>query len=144
MDGREELVVVQEVERHKKADFAPVFRAIRRAVAGQHDLHLDAIVLVKAGSIPKTSSGKIQRHACRNGYLDGTLDVVGRWRAGEAAARDPRSGRGAAGRRRAARHSRAGGGRLQERLAGRPASKRSSRNWCWKRFTAWPRSATPA
>ncbi|MGO8690604.1 MAG: aminotransferase class I/II-fold pyridoxal phosphate-dependent enzyme [Thermoguttaceae bacterium] len=83
-DGREELVVVQEVERHKKADFGPVFRAIRRAVAGQHDLHLDAIVLVKAGSIPKTSSGKIQRHACRHGYLNGTLDVVGRWRAGEA------------------------------------------------------------
>ncbi len=34
-DGREELVVVQEVERHKKADFGPVFRAIRRAVAGR-------------------------------------------------------------------------------------------------------------
>jgi 8-amino-7-oxononanoate synthase len=83
-DGREEMVVVQEVERHKKADFGPVFRAIRRAVAAEHDLHLDAIVLVKAGSIPKTSSGKIQRHACRNGYLGGTLDVVGRWRAGEA------------------------------------------------------------
>ena len=39
---------------------------------------LDAIVLVKAGSIPKTSSGKIQRHVCRNGYLDGSLQVVGR------------------------------------------------------------------
>ena len=114
-DGREELVVVQEVERHKKADFGPVFRAIRRAVAGQHDLHLDAIVLVKAGSIPKTSSGKIQRHACRNGYLNGTLDVVGRWHAGEAlpetreAAEEPPA---------AARPQRAGagGGGLQERL----------------------------
>ena len=41
-------------------------------MAAEHDLHLDAIVLIKAGSIPKTSSGKIQRHACRNGYLDGT------------------------------------------------------------------------
>ena len=35
-------------------------------------------MLIKAGSIPKTSSGKIQRHACRDGFLDGTLDVVGR------------------------------------------------------------------
>ncbi len=88
-DGREELVVVQEVERHKKADFGPVFQAIRRAVAADHDLHLDAIVLVKAGTIPKTSSGKIQRHACRSGYLSGTLDAVGRWRSGDVAAEPP-------------------------------------------------------
>jgi hypothetical protein len=35
--------------------------------------------LIRAGSIPKTSSGKIQRHACRNGYLQGTLEVVDTW-----------------------------------------------------------------
>ena len=52
-------------------------RPIRRAVAGEHDLNVDAIVLIRAGSVPKTSSGKIQRHACKQGYLDGTLDVVG-------------------------------------------------------------------
>ena len=40
---------------------------------------VDAIVLVKAGSIPKTSSGKIQRHACREGFLNGSLDVVEQW-----------------------------------------------------------------
>ena len=44
-----------------------VFDAIRRAVAAEHELRVDAIVLIKAGSIPKTSSGKIQRHACRAG-----------------------------------------------------------------------------
>ncbi len=82
-DGREQLIVVQEVERHKQSDFTPVFQAICRDVAAEHDLHLDAIVLIKAGSIPKTSSGKIQRHACRQGYLDGTLDVAGQWHAGE-------------------------------------------------------------
>ena len=79
-DGREQLVVVQEVERHKQSDFRGVFDAIRRAVAGEHELSPDAIVLIKAGSVPKTSSGKIQRHACRDGYLAGTLDVVGQWR----------------------------------------------------------------
>ena len=78
-DGREQLVVVQEVERHKQSDFREVFDAIRRDVAGEHELSLDAIVLIKAGSVPKTSSGKIQRHACREGYLAGTLDVVGQW-----------------------------------------------------------------
>lgn len=84
-DGREQLVVVQEVERHKQSDFWPVFEAICRSVAAEHELTPDAIVLVKAGSIPKTSSGKIQRHACRDGYAAGTLDVVGQWRAGETA-----------------------------------------------------------
>ena len=46
---------------------AEVFEAIRREVAAEHELPVDAIVLIKAGSIPKTSSGKIQRHACRQG-----------------------------------------------------------------------------
>jgi len=83
VDGREEVVAVSEVERRKKGDFGPIFEAIRRAVAAEHDVMLDAILLVKAGSIPKTSSGKIQRHACRNGYLDGSLAVVGQWKAGD-------------------------------------------------------------
>jgi len=38
-------------------------------------------VLIKAGSISKTSSGKIQRHACRNAYLAGSLSEVARWSA---------------------------------------------------------------
>ena len=82
-DGREQLVVVSEVERHKQGQFGEVFQAIRRAVAGGHDLNVDAIVLIRAGTVPKTSSGKIQRHACRQSYLDGTLDVVGQWQLGD-------------------------------------------------------------
>jgi 8-amino-7-oxononanoate synthase/acyl carrier protein len=35
---------------------------------------------VRAGSIPKTSSGKIQRHVCRDAFLDRSLDVVAEWR----------------------------------------------------------------
>ncbi len=82
--GREKLVVVQEVGRHKNLDLATVFADIRRAVAAEHDLMLDAILLLKAGSIPKTSSGKIQRHACRDGYTQGTLTVVEKWLATDA------------------------------------------------------------
>jgi len=33
-------------------------------------------VLVRPNSIPKTSSGKIQRHACKRQFLDGSLEVV--------------------------------------------------------------------
>ena len=79
VDGREQLVVVQEVERRKQGKLDAIFDAVRRDVSEEHDLALDAIVLVKAGSIPKTSSGKIQRHACRIGYVDGSLSVVGQW-----------------------------------------------------------------
>ena len=82
-EGREQLVVVQELERRTKGDLGPVFDAIRRAVSVDHEMSLDAIVLVKAGSIPKTSSGKIQRHACRNGYLDGSLTILAQWSAGD-------------------------------------------------------------
>jgi 8-amino-7-oxononanoate synthase len=88
-DGRERLVVVQEVERHKQSNFGDVFDAVRRDVAAEHELALDAILLIRAGSVPKTSSGKIQRHACRNGYLACTLDAVAAWRADDAAPETP-------------------------------------------------------
>jgi len=48
-------------------------RAIRRAVAEEHDVRVHAVLLLRAGSIPKTSSGKLQRRACQAGFLDGTL-----------------------------------------------------------------------
>jgi len=83
VDGQERLVVVQELERRRRLNFPAVFAAVRRAVAVEHELALDAIVLLKAGSIPKTSSGKIQRHACRNGYLAGTLEVMAQWHLGD-------------------------------------------------------------
>jgi 8-amino-7-oxononanoate synthase len=81
VNGKEQIIVVQEIERRKQGDCSAVFETIRRAVASEFELALDAIVLIRAGSISKTSSGKIQRHACRNGYLSGALDEVARWSA---------------------------------------------------------------
>ncbi len=77
--GEERLVVVAEVERRYLRDSLNVKEAvlaIRQAVSEQHGLQVYAVLLLKTGTIPKTSSGKIQRHACRNGFLNGTLDVV--------------------------------------------------------------------
>ncbi|MFQ5794194.1 MAG: type I polyketide synthase [Candidatus Bipolaricaulia bacterium] len=80
--GEERLVIVQEVERHdRNPDIDKVVGVIRQAVAEDHELQVYAVVLIKYGSIPKTSSGKIQRHACRAGFLEGSLNVVGAWRA---------------------------------------------------------------
>ena len=83
MHGRERLIVVSEVERARRKDWSDVIGAIRRAVTAEHELPPDGIVLVRFGSIPKTSSGKIQRHACRSNFLDGSLSVVAQWFAWE-------------------------------------------------------------
>ncbi|RMF32519.1 MAG: non-ribosomal peptide synthetase, partial [Chloroflexi bacterium] len=74
--GEERLVVVQEVYTHKPWDWNEVAATIRRAVAEAHQVQVYAVVLIEPRTIPKTSSGKIQRRACRTMYLSGTLDVV--------------------------------------------------------------------
>ncbi len=51
---------------------------IRKAISEQHELQAYGILLLKVGTIPKTSSGKIQRHACKNGFLNNSLDIVGK------------------------------------------------------------------
>jgi acyl-CoA synthetase (AMP-forming)/AMP-acid ligase II/acyl carrier protein len=80
-DG-EALVVVQEIPRRfGPADAELVARAVRRAVAEWHDVEPHAVVLVKPLGVPKTSSGKIQRSACRDRYLRDALPVVARWTA---------------------------------------------------------------
>lgn len=53
-----------------------VVGAIRQAVAENHELHIHVVLLLKANSIPKTSSGKIQHYACRAGFLAGSLNVL--------------------------------------------------------------------
>jgi 8-amino-7-oxononanoate synthase/acyl carrier protein len=77
--GTERLVVVQETERGRQLDFAEIISAIRKQIARDFELAVSAVVLLKPGSIPKTSSGKIQRHACQAGYLAGTLAAVASW-----------------------------------------------------------------
>lgn len=76
--GEERLVVVQEVERRylRNLDVEEVLGNIRQALVAQHGLQLYKAILVKTGTIPKTSSGKIQRHACRAKFLEGTLDIL--------------------------------------------------------------------
>ena len=75
-DGEERLVIVHEVEYREQPDLNEVIEKIRATVFENHDLQPYAITVIKSGRIPKTSSGKIQRHACRAKFLDGTLDVL--------------------------------------------------------------------
>ncbi len=80
-DGAERLVVAAELSR-RAADTASVVTAIRAAVSQEHGLACDAIVLLPKGSILKTSSGKVQRRACKAAYLNGEFAPIAEWREG--------------------------------------------------------------
>jgi acyl-CoA synthetase (AMP-forming)/AMP-acid ligase II len=53
--------------------------SIRRAVVEQHGVQLHAIALLKPGTLPKTTSGKLQRHACRAAFAGRKLEELHRW-----------------------------------------------------------------
>ena len=76
-DGR--LAIAQEIKPRyrKQADVEGIARAIRQAVAEEHGLQINTILLLSTGRIPKTSSGKIQRHACRLQYEQNRLALIG-------------------------------------------------------------------
>jgi amino acid adenylation domain-containing protein/non-ribosomal peptide synthase protein (TIGR01720 family) len=78
MDGEERLVFVSEVARGSGLDVEQIAAAVRRAVAAELEVQVSDVVLVRTATIPKTTSGKIQRRACRESYLSGSLTMVGR------------------------------------------------------------------
>ena len=81
-DDRERLVLVAEVARqHKAENDRALFQAVRTELAATVGVVPEEIVLIRQNTIPRTSSGKIQRRACRVAYLSGSLEIVGRWKA---------------------------------------------------------------
>ncbi len=76
VEGEERLVAAVEVGPSFDGQTEAAAAAIRRAIVESHELQTQAVVLLKHGTLPKTSSGKIQRRACRAAYLNGTLDAV--------------------------------------------------------------------
>ncbi len=108
VDGEEQLAVAVEVERRQVArrkvprpgsddrrkaggrvrpvrlgasPYIPdeIFARIRRAIFRDFGITPHVIVLLAVGTVPKTSSGKIQRHACKRGYADSTLSALATW-----------------------------------------------------------------
>jgi amino acid adenylation domain-containing protein len=79
--GEERLVVVQEIDSAASSSAPRLTTAIAESIAGRLEISPYAVVLIKPGSIPKTSSGKIRRAACRSLFLENTLPVVDEWRA---------------------------------------------------------------
>ena len=77
-DGEERLVIVHEIHRHAKDDPEAIADAIRRAVAEGHQVQVHDVVLIRQGTLPKTSSGKLQRRAALADYREDRLTTVGR------------------------------------------------------------------
>lgn len=75
IDGQERLVVVQEQSDRSLFDRDEVAKAIRSAVADEHGVQVHTVELIHAGLLPKTSSGKVQRYACKEHYLLRTLNA---------------------------------------------------------------------
>jgi acyl carrier protein len=94
IEGEERVVVVAEVERRRNpqdrgprsgesgfvrigpCDLEPALLAVREAIAEQFELSAHAVVLIQYGTIPKTTSGKIRRHACRQAFLEKKLKLI--------------------------------------------------------------------
>ena len=90
MDGEEKLVIVQEALRsaRKNFDTDTNARLVRNAIAREHGIETHAIAFIRFASIPKTSSGKIQRLACKQLFLHNELNLIGLWQASGTAVED--------------------------------------------------------
>jgi len=90
-DGEERLVVVHEIDRAAAGigpeEMAAIASAVRQCIAEAHEILVHAVVLLRHGTLPKTSSGKLQRRESRRRYLAGELKAVFTWSAPVGAAR---------------------------------------------------------
>lgn len=69
------VIIAERAARTARADPQPAIDAIRAAVSQRYGLSDIDIRFLPAGAIPRTTSGKLARRACRVQYLDGTLGV---------------------------------------------------------------------
>ena len=78
--GEERLVIVHEVQRNRAVPDQEIIDAIRQRVSEEHEVQVYAVSLIRQGTISKTSSGKIQRNACRRAFVKGELSIEAEWR----------------------------------------------------------------
>jgi acyl-CoA synthetase (AMP-forming)/AMP-acid ligase II/acyl carrier protein len=74
----ERLILVAEINREwrNSVNLNEVAEGMRQAILVEHEIDVSAIALIRPGSLPKTSSGKIQRSAIRSAFLSESLDAV--------------------------------------------------------------------
>ncbi len=83
-DGeRERLVMVFEVRRHFDGAVPALVQAVRAALTAEYQIAADVVVLIPAGTLPRTSSGKPRRHETGSRYRAGILRTVAQWDAAQ-------------------------------------------------------------
>jgi amino acid adenylation domain-containing protein len=93
-DSGEQLVVLAAVDRQTVSDPESLVERAYRAVITDHEVEPAAVCIVDPGEIPLTSTGKVQRAACRKAYLDGSLQPITTRAAGMSEAAVEASGSG--------------------------------------------------
>ena len=71
--GQRLVIVAERAAGTSRADPQPAIEAIRAAVSHRHGVPVSDVRFLPAGAIPRTTSGKLARRACRAQYLSGTL-----------------------------------------------------------------------
>lgn len=94
LDGREGMGIVQEINPRgcEDKDFSEIVAAFRGVLVEGYDIDPDVIVLIEPRTIPKTSSGKIQRRETARRFASGDLETLHEWHASRPT---PSSGRSA-------------------------------------------------
>jgi acyl-CoA synthetase (AMP-forming)/AMP-acid ligase II/acyl carrier protein len=86
------LAIIHEIDPNAGAVLADVARAIRAAIAREHQLHAHVVALLPPRTLPKTSSGKIRRRETRSAFQAGRLPVIDVSRGSDAPAAPPCGG----------------------------------------------------
>lgn len=76
VNSHEALVVMNEVDRHSGASQEKLLSEIRKAVLLEHGIQIYSLILLKPGALPKTTSGKIKRAACRAAFLANEMEAL--------------------------------------------------------------------
>ncbi|MBI4576845.1 MAG: amino acid adenylation domain-containing protein [Planctomycetes bacterium] len=80
-DGEEGLAIVAEARRSARRAVKGAVDDVRAAVTEAHGIVPRAVALLQPGRLPRTSSGKVRRAACREAFLAGTLEAIEEWHA---------------------------------------------------------------
>jgi acyl-CoA synthetase (AMP-forming)/AMP-acid ligase II/acyl carrier protein len=89
VDGHEQLVLVQEIARPGKLDLDALAATVRQSIEEEHAVPLTSLAFIRSGSLPKTSSGKIQRRGARTQFLKNELELIRQWDFATASVAEP-------------------------------------------------------
>lgn len=70
----EQVIVIVELAHNDKLNHDKIRKDIRNSISACHDLKVNDIRIIAPGKIPRTTSGKIKHHLCKENYVDGLFN----------------------------------------------------------------------